>query len=126
MCPSAMKFFNMSKKTGSFGFSSCHEMAKAIVENIDPAENDAIEKIELSQAGKGPIEKSGFFLNITLKNEFIEKRVQEIYASKELTLAGGCSEESKEAAAEKMRVLVDFSSPNIAKNMHVGHLRSTI
>lgn len=28
--------------------------------------------------------------------------------------------------AKKHRVLVDFSSPNIAKEMHVGHLRSTI
>ena len=34
-------------------------------------ENDAIEKIELAQIGKGDPSKSGYFLNITLKNSFL-------------------------------------------------------
>jgi hypothetical protein len=46
-------------------------MANAILANIDQ-DNDAIEKIDLAQAGKGDPTKSGFFLNITLKASFIE------------------------------------------------------
>jgi protein-arginine kinase activator protein McsA len=71
VCPSAMKFFNQFKKQGSFGFASCQDMANAILANIDDS-NDAIEKIDLCQAGKGDPAKSGFFLNITLKPSFIE------------------------------------------------------
>ena len=95
-------------------------MANAIVANIDKETNDAIEKIELAQAGKGDPAKSGFFLNITLKQSFIEAQIRNVYLSSEVQLN---AEEAKET---KQRVLVDFSSPNIAKNMHVGHLRSTI
>ena len=36
------------------------------------------------------------------------------------------SQEEQKNSEKKQRVLVDFSSPNIAKDMHVGHLRSTI
>lgn len=34
--------------------------------------------------------------------------------------------EGREQLHNLQTILVDFSSPNIAKNMHVGHLRSTI
>ena len=68
--PSAISIFNKNKKAGSYGFKSCFEMAKAIVDNIEK-DNDAIEKVEFSQMGKGDPAKSGFFLNIHLKNSFI-------------------------------------------------------
>ena len=104
-------------------------MATAIKENLDSVDNDAIEKIDLSKAGNGPDEKSGFFLNITLKDSWIEQQIRNVYTSDKLQLnqqtTPANQEESKDAN-KKQRVLVDFSSPNIAKNMHVGHLRSTI
>ncbi len=99
-------------------------MAIAILNNIDQETNDAIEKIDLAQAGKGDPAKSGFFLNITLKSSFIEKQIRSIYTAEQVKLAEGYEETKVDN--QKQRVLVDFSSPNIAKNMHVGHLRSTI
>ena len=84
--PSAMKFFNMHKKKGSFGFKTCADMASAIKQNVDEVENDAIETIELSQAGGGDPSKAGFFMNITLKESFIEAQVRNIYMSKQITI----------------------------------------
>lgn len=135
--PSAMQFFNKYKKQGSFGFATCQDMANAIVSNIpEEAMQKTIEKVELSKIGKGPDDKSGFFLNIFLKEKFVVDRIALINTKKVITLEnnessevkdeGKDGEESKVAAPKKHTVLVDFSSPNIAKNMHVGHLRSTI
>ena len=56
-------------------------MANAILANIDQDNNDAIEKIDLAQVGKGDPSKSGFFLNITLKSSFIEKQIMNINQS---------------------------------------------
>ena len=69
--------------------------------------------------GKGDPLKSGYFLNIILKNEFIENQINSLLKLNKLQI-------SDQYVNVPKNVLVDFSSPNIAKNMHVGHLRSTI
>jgi len=78
VCPSAMKFYNMHKKKGAFGFANCQDMANAIVSNIE-ADNNTIDRIELSQAGMGDPSKAGFFMNIFLKPSFIEGEVKKLY-----------------------------------------------
>ena len=85
--PSAMQFFNKYKKKGSFGFKTIKDMACAIVENI-PAEamESTIDKIELSKIGQGPDDKSGFFLNIYLKHEFVHQRIAYLNSQKQVGL----------------------------------------
>ncbi|GJD10374.1 Arginine--tRNA ligase [Galdieria sulphuraria] len=58
------------------------------------------------------------FVNFTLKKQYVAIQLQKMLADPQRL--GISPRERKE------RVLVDFSSPNIAKEMHVGHLRSTI
>jgi arginyl-tRNA synthetase len=57
------------------------------------------------------------FINIKLAKDALEQRLQALHAQPDRALPD---------SGKEKRVIVDFGGPNIAKPMHVGHLRSTI
>jgi len=85
------------------------EIAEKLVKELTPALGGMFEEPEI--AGPG-------FLNLRFKPEYIGGRISHML--KDTARLGIPTVEKPQ------RVIVDFSSPNIAKEMHVGHLRSTI
>lgn len=100
-CNSAMAISQGLKKKGE----SCdpRSIADQLVKRLP--QNDIVHEAQIT----------GGFINIHLKQDFVNSKVLQLL-----------KEGIHVACDRQERVLVDYSSPNIAKEMHVGHLRSTI
>jgi arginyl-tRNA synthetase len=82
-----------------------HDLADEIIKNT---KSHAVES--LTKAGPG-------FINVKLKTDFLANALRQTAGDPRLGI---------ESVSTPKRFVIDYSSPNVAKPLHVGHLRSTV
>ncbi|MEM7593872.1 MAG: arginine--tRNA ligase, partial [Cyanobacteria bacterium P01_A01_bin.83] len=104
-------------KFGDYQSNVALSLAKPLKQNPRAIAQSIIDHLEIDQICEPPTIAGPGFINFMVKSDYIGQLLQKIQPDPRLGIA-------KVESADK--VVVDFSSPNIAKEMHVGHLRSTI
>jgi arginyl-tRNA synthetase len=104
-------------KFGDYQANGCMALAKALARKPRDLALEIARAVDLAPLA-GPPEVAGpGFLNVRLSDSWIAESLVGLLSDAELGLTH--PDRSK-------TVVIDFSSPNVAKPLHVGHLRSTV
>ncbi|MCW6036447.1 arginine--tRNA ligase [Spirulina subsalsa FACHB-351] len=104
-------------KFGDYQCNVALSLAKPLKQKPRDIAQTLINHLQLQEMCEPPEIAGPGFINLTLKPQYLAQHLTTLQQDPRLGV---------ETAKHPQKVIVDFSSPNIAKEMHVGHLRSTI
>jgi arginyl-tRNA synthetase len=102
---------------GDYQTNAAMVLGKKLNQNPRALATQIVDKLDMSDIGAPPEIAGPGFINFRLSSEFLADRVYRLGLDEWLGV---------ERVEKPKTIVIDFSSPNIAKPMHVGHIRSTI
>jgi arginyl-tRNA synthetase len=101
---------------GDYQFNGAMRLARVLRKNPREIATSIIKEIDSPMIAKAEVAGAGF-INIWLDDSWLSDQANSILADKRVGVG---------LVENPQRVVVDYSGPNMAKQMHVGHLRSSI
>jgi arginyl-tRNA synthetase len=102
---------------GDYQTNAALVLAKQLGENPRALAQKILDALDLLDLCDPPTFAGAGFINFTLRPEAIAAKTADLLRDERLGV---------EKAASPKRIVIDFGSPNVAKPMHVGHIRSTV